>query len=83
MARYLTGRVVSNSADQTIVVAVQDRRRHKIYDKQFFVTKRFKVHDGDNLAKLGDTVRIGETKPKSRHKRWQLKSVIGAAGEKA
>ena len=53
MARILQGRVVSDATDKTVVVAVQERRRHKLYDKQYFVTKRFKVHDAKNQAKTG------------------------------
>jgi len=76
MARTMTGKVVSLSTPKTIVVAVQESRRHKIYDKQYFVTKRFKVHDEKNQAAMGDKVSIAESTPISRHKRWALKTVL-------
>ena len=76
MARTLIGKVVSLSTPKTIVVVVQESRRHRIYDKQYFVTKRFKVHDEKNHARMGDKVQIAETTPKSRHKRWALKTVV-------
>jgi small subunit ribosomal protein S17 len=79
MARTLTGKVVSLSTPKTIVVAVQESRRHKIYDKQYFVTKRFKVHDEKNQAGMGDKVNIAETTPISRHKRWTLKTIVETA----
>lgn len=76
MARELIGKVVSLSADKSIVVEVQESRRHKLYDKQYYVSKRFKVHDDKNQAGLGDEVKISETTPKSRHKRWALTKVL-------
>lgn len=76
MARELIGKVVSLSADKSIVVEVQESRRHKLYDKQYYVSKRFKVHDEKNQASLEDVVKISETTPKSRHKRWELTKVL-------
>lgn len=76
MARTLRGTVVSAKTAKTVVVAIQERRRHKLYDKQYTVTKRLKVHDEAGQAKEGDRVRIVETRPQSRHKRWTLGKVL-------
>lgn len=79
MAHTLTGQVVSAKTAKTVVVAVQESRRHKLYDKQYFVTKRIKVHDETNQAKEGDKVRITETRPHSRGKRWAVKKILETA----
>ena len=76
MAKILLGQVVSISGDKTVVVAVSSRRRHRIYGKQYSVTKRITVHDAKTSAKLGDTVKISEIKPVSRHKSWQIDQVV-------
>jgi small subunit ribosomal protein S17 len=75
-ARSITGFVVSDLADKTIVVSVTHRRRHPIYDKSYRVTRRYKAHDAENQANLGDRVRIVETKPISKSKSWQLSKVL-------
>jgi len=84
MAKTLTGQVVSAKTPKTVVVAVQERRRHKLYDKQYLVTTRLKVHDETSRAKLGDKVRIAAVRPISKHKSWVLEAVVEAArgGEK-
>ena len=70
------GTVVSTKMDKTIVVAVERRTAHPIYGKQMLRTKKFHVHDEDSQARDGDTVRIMETRPLSRTKRWRLIEVV-------
>ena len=73
------GRVVSNSMDKTLVVAVTDRVRHPRYGKTVQRTKRLYVHDEENNARVGDTVRVTETRPLSKSKRWRLIDVVERA----
>ena len=70
------GRVVSNKMQKTIVVAVESLKKHRLYKKTYKVTKRFKVHDETNAANMGDTVRIEETRPLSKEKRWRLIEIL-------
>ena len=70
------GRVVGNKMDKTIVVAVERLKKHRIYKRTFKVTKRFHVHDEDNIGQIGDTVRIEESRPISKTKRWQLIEIV-------
>ena len=79
MARTLVGTVVSDKADKTIVIAVQTRKTHPIYKKQYSVTTRFMAHDEKNEAKIGDKVSIIETRPISARKRFALVSVTSKA----
>jgi small subunit ribosomal protein S17 len=74
-----TGRVVSNKMDKTVVVAVESRSAHPKYGKIVVRTKRYKVHDEDNSCKEGDRVRIRETRPLSRTKRWTVTDIIERA----
>lgn len=71
------GIVVSNKMDKTIVVAVESRSPHPKYGKIVVKTKKFKAHDEDNQCKEGDMVRIQETRPLSKTKRWKLVKVMG------
>lgn len=73
------GKVVSDKMDKTIVVAVEDNVKHRLYNKTIRRTKKFKAHDENNEAKIGDTVRIAETRPLSKDKRWRLIEVIEKA----
>jgi small subunit ribosomal protein S17 len=73
------GLVVSDSMDATVVVAVIERVRHPRYGKTVQRTKRLYVHDGENLAKVGDRVRVVETRPLSKLKRWRLSEVLERA----
>jgi small subunit ribosomal protein S17 len=73
------GLVVSDSMDATLVVAVVERVRHPRYGKTVQRTKRLYVHDGDNSAKVGDRVRVVETRPMSKLKRWRLSEVLERA----
>ena len=70
------GTVVSDKMDKTVVVAVENRFPHPIYQKTVSRTKRYKVHDEANACKVGDRVRITETRPLSRTKRWQVAEVL-------
>jgi small subunit ribosomal protein S17 len=70
------GTVVSDKMDKTVVVAVENRFPHPIYKKTVSRTKRYKVHDETNGCKVGDRVRITETRPLSRTKRWTVAEVI-------
>jgi small subunit ribosomal protein S17 len=70
------GTVVSDKMDKTIVVAVAGAARHRLYKKIVRRLRRYNVHDETNDARLGDRVRITESRPHSRHKRWQLVEVL-------
>ena len=73
------GKVVSDKMDKTIVVAVETYKRHPLYNKRVRYTKKFKAHDENNEAKIGDTVRIMETRPLSKEKRWRLVEIVEKA----
>lgn len=73
------GVVVSDKMDKTIVVAVRQRVRHPLYGKIMNQTAKFKAHDENNECGIGDTVRLMETRPLSRDKRWRLIEVIDKA----
>jgi small subunit ribosomal protein S17 len=73
------GLVVSDAMDATVVVAVIERVRHPRYGKTVQRTKRLYVHDGGNEAKVGDRVRVVETRPLSKLKRWRLSEVLERA----
>ncbi|CAI8157162.1 MAG: 30S ribosomal protein S17 [Prochlorococcus sp.] len=70
------GTVVSNKMDKTVVVAVENRFPHPIYQKTVSRTTRYKAHDNDNACHIGDRVRITETRPLSRSKRWAVAEVL-------
>ncbi len=78
-ARTMVGKVVSDKMDKTIVVAVETYKKHNLYHKRIKYTKKYKAHDENNTAKIGDTVRIVETRPLSKDKRWRLAEIIEAA----
>ncbi len=73
------GIVVSDKQDKTIVVKVERRTTHPLYHKVVKISKKFAAHDEKNEAKAGDTVRIVETRPMSRNKRWRLLEIISRA----
>jgi small subunit ribosomal protein S17 len=79
MTKSLTGIVVSDKADKTIVVSVLTRKTHPLYKKQYTKSKKFMAHDSDNEARIGDKVTISETKPISAHKRFELAKVLERA----
>ena len=70
------GMVVSDKMDKTAVVAVEDFVRHSLYGKAVKRTKKFKIHDENNECNIGDKVRIMETRPLSKDKRWRLVNII-------
>lgn len=70
------GNVISDKMDKTIVVAVEGFVRHSLYGKAVKRTKKFKAHDENNECNIGDKVRIMETRPLSKDKRWRLVSII-------
>ena len=71
-----TGTVVSDKMQKTVVVAIDRRVPHPVYGKMVTRTKRVKAHDEENSAKTGDTVRIMETRPLSKDKRWRVARLI-------
>lgn len=73
------GKVVSDKMEKTIVVAVEDNVMDPLYGKTVRRTTKFKVHDEANEAKMGDTVRIMETRPLSKDKRWRLVEIVKKA----
>ena len=75
------GRVVSDKMDKTIVVSVERLARHPVYKRVIRLTTKFKAHDEENDAHVGDTVLIEESRPLSATKRWRLVSVVARAGE--
>ena len=70
------GTVVSNKMDKTIVVAVESLKKHRIYKRTYKQTKRFHAHDEGNTCQVGDLVRIEETRPLSKMKRWRLVEIL-------
>ncbi|NBI30359.1 30S ribosomal protein S17 [Chengkuizengella marina] len=77
--RVQIGKVVSDKMDKTVVVAVETYKKHSLYHKRIKYTKKFKAHDENNEAKIGDTVRIMETRPLSKDKRWRLVEITEKA----
>jgi small subunit ribosomal protein S17 len=75
------GTVVSNKMQKTVVVAVENRVPHPKYGKTIVQTRRYKAHDEDNECKLGDRIRIRETRPLSKHKRWVVVETLSHASE--
>jgi small subunit ribosomal protein S17 len=73
------GKVVSDKMEKTIVVAVETYKKDPLYGKRVKYTKKFKAHDEQNEAKVGDVVRIMETRPLSKDKNWRLVSVVEKA----
>ena len=83
MERHLrktrTGKVVSNKMDKTIVVAIVDHVKHPLYGKIVKRTYKLKAHDENNECNMGDTVKVMETRPLSKDKRWRLVEIIEKA----
>ena len=74
-----TGKVISDKMDKTIVVAIEDHVRHPLYGKIVKRTYKLKAHDENNTCGIGDTVRVMETRPLSKDKRWRLVEIIEKA----
>jgi len=75
----MVGRVVSDKMDKTVIVAVETHKRHRLYGKTIRSVKRYKAHDEDNAGHTGDLVRIEETRPLSKEKRWVVVEILGKA----
>ena len=70
------GRVVSDRMDKTVVVSVETSKRHPLYKKVIRRTTKYKAHDENNECRVGDMVRIVETRPLSRQKRWRVAEIV-------
>ncbi len=79
LSKIRIGRVVSDKMDKTIVVAVETLVRHPLYQRTIRKTRKFKAHDGQNTCRIGDKVRIMETRPLSKDKRWRVVEVLERA----
>ena len=79
MRKTRVGLVVSDKMQKTVVVAIERRVAHPVYGKMMTLTTRLKAHDEENSAKAGDTVRIMETRPMSKDKRWRLVEIVQRA----
>lgn len=75
------GRVISDKADKTIVVLIERRVRHPLYGKEIRIQKKVHAHDEENRAKTGDVVRVMETRPLSRLKRWRLVDIVAESSK--
>lgn len=73
------GKVVSNKMDKTIVVAIEDSVKHPLYGKVVKRTVKIKAHDEENICGIGDRVKVMETRPLSREKRWRLAEIVEKA----
>lgn len=74
-----TGIVVSDKMDKTVVVAIEEYTKHPVYSKVIKRTKKYKAHDEENACQTGDKVKIMETRPLSKEKRWRVVQVIEKA----
>lgn len=79
LRKVRTGKVTSNKMDKTIVVAIENRVKHPLYKKVIKRTYKLKAHDENNECNIGDTVKVMETRPISKDKRWRLVEVIERA----
>jgi small subunit ribosomal protein S17 len=77
--KTLIGRVISDKMDKTIVVSIDTTARHPLYGKVLTRSKKFKAHDENNTAAVGDVVKIIESRPISKHKRWLLTEIVEKA----
>ena len=79
LRKVRTGKVSSDKMDKTIVVAIEERINHPLYNKVVKRTYKLKAHDENNECKVGDTVRVMETRPLSKDKRWRLVEIVERA----
>ena len=79
LRKVMVGKVVSDKMDKTVVVAVETSVKHKVYNKIVKRTYKLKAHDEANECKIGDTVKVMETRPLSKDKRWRLVDVVEKA----
>jgi small subunit ribosomal protein S17 len=80
--KSMVGRVISNKMDKTVVVVVERSKRHPLYKKVIRVRRKFKAHDADNACQIGDVVRIVESRPLSKEKRWVVEDILRSAAER-
>lgn len=78
-AKERVGQVVSDKMDKTVVVAVETRVQHDKYGKIMVRTQRYKAHDEENTCKVGDRVKISETRPLSKTKRWVIADILSSS----
>ena len=79
LRKVMIGTVVSDKMDKTVVVAVETSVRHKVYKKTVKRTYKLKAHDEENACKVGDKVKVMETRPLSKDKRWRLVEILEKA----
>ena len=77
--RVLVGRVLSNRMDKTATVVVERRKRHPLYGKVITMRKKYKAHDAENSCQIGDMVKMIESRPLSREKRWVVTEILERA----
>jgi small subunit ribosomal protein S17 len=77
--KRLVGQVVSDKMDKTVVVSVRQTRQHQLYGKVIRVSKRYKAHDEKNVCRMGDQVRIVESRPFSKDKHWLVEEILQRA----
>jgi small subunit ribosomal protein S17 len=80
--RAMVGQVASSKMDKTVVVVVERTSRHPLYKKVIRTRRRFKAHDADNACRPGDVVRIVESRPLSKEKRWVVQEILRSAAER-
>ena len=79
MRKTMVGKIVSDKMDKTVVVAIEDSVKHPLYNKIVKRTYKLKAHDENNECKIGDKVKVMETRPLSKDKRWRLVEIIEKA----
>lgn len=79
LRKVMVGKVISDKMDKTVVVAVETSVKHKIYNKIVKRTYKLKAHDEENKCKIGDTVKVMETRPLSKDKRWRVVEIMESA----
>jgi small subunit ribosomal protein S17 len=77
--RVLVGRVLSNRMDKTVIVMVERKKRHPLYGKVLAMRKKYKAHDAENSCQIGDVVKMIESRPLSREKRWVVTEILERA----
>lgn len=77
--KSLVGVVTSDKMEKTIVIKIEQRKLHPLYKKYITVSKKLKAHDAENLCRVGDRVKVVQTRPLSREKRWRLLEIIEKA----
>lgn len=80
--KSMVGRVTSNRMDKTVVVVVERLKRHPLYKKVIRVRRKFKAHDAENACQIGDMVRIVESRPLSKEKRWVVEEILESTAER-